>query len=112
MQQPVFVQQSGTDDPARNYAAVSAQRNRWSVLFLCCAAFLHLRNEIRTFSLSRISQAWETGEPFQVPDDFDFHRLAGSHFGVHWGKGETMVRVRSLSSVADYIRERRWPARR
>ena len=46
-------------------------------------AYCHMRNEIRTFSLSRIRQARETGETFQVPDDFDFHRLAGSHFGVH-----------------------------
>jgi len=68
----------------------------------------HLRNEIRTFSLSRIQQAELLHESFEIPPDFDFRQFTGSRFGVHWGKGEYRVKVLFLSSVADYIRERQW----
>ena len=68
----------------------------------------HLRGEIRTFSISRMLEARQTGRGFTIPEDFDFRRLAGSHFGLHWGPGEVRVRIRFDASVADYIQERRW----
>jgi len=70
--------------------------------------FCYLRNEIRTFSLSRILTAEKTGEHFQVPADFNFQKLSGSHFGVYWGDGDFKIRVHFVRLVADYVRERTW----
>jgi len=75
----------------------------WYVVGQC-----YLRNEIRTFSLSRISAAKKTGSVFQIPNDFDFKKLSGSHFGVHWSNNEIKVRIRFNKGAADYIRERTW----
>lgn len=68
----------------------------------------HLRDEIRTFSLSRIATAKATGESFVIPSGFSFKKLSGSHFGVHWTDGEIQVKVLFSSSVADYVKERKW----
>ncbi len=75
----------------------------WYVVGLC-----HLRYEIRTFSMSRILTARKTGEVFQIPVDFNFKKLSGSHFGVHWSDDEVLVKIRFSKHVADYIRERTW----
>jgi len=68
----------------------------------------HLRDEIRTFSLSRIVGAKKTDKLFQIPRDFDFQKLSGSHFGVHWSDGETEVKIRFNKKVVDYVKERIW----
>ncbi len=68
----------------------------------------HLRDEIRTFSLSRMIMAEDLGAAFKVPTDFDFGKLSGSHFGVHWDDGEICVKLRFLKKVADYVTERSW----
>ncbi len=70
--------------------------------------YCHLRDAIRTFSLSRIITAKKTGNSFQVPEGFDFQKLTGSHFGIHWGDGEVEVTIRFNMRVADYVRERVW----
>lgn len=75
----------------------------WYVVGLC-----YLRNEIRTFSMSRILTAKKTGEVFQIPTDFNFKKLSGSHFGVHWSEKEINVKIRFNKRVADYVRERTW----
>ncbi|BHH83799.1 helix-turn-helix transcriptional regulator [Desulforhopalus sp. 52FAK] len=75
----------------------------WYIIGYC-----HLRNEIRTFSLSRIVSAGKTGNTFQIPDDFDFKKLSGSHFGVHWSNEEIKVKIRFSNRVADYVQERTW----
>ena len=75
----------------------------WYVVGYC-----HFRGEIRTFSLSRIIMAEENGALFEIPADFDFGKLSGSHFGVHWGDGEIYVKLRFLKKVADYVMERIW----
>jgi len=75
----------------------------WYIVGYC-----HLRDDVRTFSLSRILEAKTTGEMFAIPDDFDFKQLSGSHFGVHWGDGENNVRLRFSKRVADYVTERTW----
>lgn len=75
----------------------------WYIVGQC-----HLRDEIRTFSLSRILTAKKTGENFQIPMDFDFKKLSGSHFGVHWSNDETKAKIRFSKRVADYVRERKW----
>ncbi len=75
----------------------------WYIVGYC-----HLRQEVRTFSLSRIQAAEKTGKSFAIPEDFDFEKLSGSRFGVHWGKDEIRVVILFTSRVADYIRERTW----
>jgi len=75
----------------------------WYVVGHC-----HLRNEIRTFSLARMENVALLKESFRIPDDFDFTRLSGSHFGVHWSDNEYQVKIRFDQGVAGYIRERRW----
>jgi proteasome accessory factor B len=75
----------------------------WYIVGKC-----HLRDEIRTFSLARILTAKKTGENFRIPTDFDFKKLSGSHFGVHWSDSEIEVKIRFDKRVADYISERKW----
>jgi proteasome accessory factor B len=68
----------------------------------------YLRNDIRTFSMSRIVAAKKTGNSFTIPEDFDFKKLSGSHFGVHWSNEEFQVKIRFSKRVADYVEERIW----
>jgi proteasome accessory factor B len=75
----------------------------WYVLAYC-----HLRQAIRTFSLARILSAQATTIDFTRPEHFDFQALFASHFGIHWGRGATVVRVHFSPSAAAFIRERQW----
>lgn len=75
----------------------------WYVIGHC-----HLRDTIRTFSLSRINQAALLEEVFVIPETFDFHQITRSRFGVHWGKAEEQVKIRFSAKVAPYILERTW----
>jgi predicted DNA-binding transcriptional regulator YafY len=70
--------------------------------------FCHLREAVRTFSLARMTAVRKMEEGFKTPTDFDFGKLSGSHFGVHWGEEEVAVRILFDRRVADYIRERCW----
>jgi len=75
----------------------------WYVVGHC-----HLRQAIRTFSLARMVAARRTREQFIRPASFDFHKLFGSHFGIHWGTDEVEVRIHFAPKAAVYIRERQW----
>ncbi len=75
----------------------------WYVVGYC-----HLRKAIRTFSLARILSVKMLQDTFKIPSDFDFHRLVGSHFGVHWSNREFDVKIRFDRSVAGFIKERKW----
>ncbi len=90
---------SRTMDP---YHAVRFEGD-WYIVGYC-----HLRQAIRTFSMSRMVRAAQSGEIFAVPDDFDFQKLSGSRFGVHWGVDDTRVEILFSKAVADYVRERNW----
>ncbi len=90
---------SRTIDP---YHAVRFEGD-WYVVGYC-----HLRKEVRTFSLSRMLTAKQTGEVFRIPADFDFQKLSGSRFGVHWGKEDICVEILFSNRVADYVKERIW----
>jgi predicted DNA-binding transcriptional regulator YafY len=70
--------------------------------------FCHLRREILTFSLGRIIDAKMLSDSFEIPADFDFHKLTGSHFGIHWSNNEIDVKIHFNRSVAGYIKERKW----
>jgi predicted DNA-binding transcriptional regulator YafY len=90
---------SRTLDP---YHAVRFEGD-WYVVGYC-----HLREEVRTFSLSRMLTVKQTGDVFRIPADFDFQKLSGSRFGVHWGAEEIQVEILFSKHVADYVTERIW----
>ncbi len=71
-------------------------------------AYCHLRQAIRTFSLARMVKVKKEQQQFTRPADFDFGRLSGSHFGVHWGTDEVRVRILFTTEAAAYVRERQW----
>jgi predicted DNA-binding transcriptional regulator YafY len=71
-------------------------------------AYCHLRKAIRTFSLARIASVKMTSGTFTIPSDFNFHKLVGSHFGVHWSNQEFDVKIHFAKSVTGYIKERKW----
>jgi proteasome accessory factor B len=75
----------------------------WYVVGHC-----HLRHAIRTFSLARMAEAEILAEHFLIPDSFDFTRLIGSHFGVHWSTNEYRVKIHFQRQAAGFIRERSW----
>ncbi len=70
--------------------------------------FCHLRQGIRTFSLARITTAEEKDSSFTIPEDFNFHGVSKSRFGLHWGQEEIKVVIIFQPSVAPYIKERLW----
>jgi len=70
--------------------------------------FCHLRKDILTFSLARIINAKMLPDVFEISADFDFHKLTGSHFGIHWSNKEIEVKILFDKSVAGYINERKW----
>lgn len=75
----------------------------WYVTGLC-----HERLKIRTFSLSRIRQATPQKTTFTIPKSFDFKKITGSRFGIHWGEDEQQVDIKFSSKTAPYIVERNW----
>ena len=76
----------------------------WYIIGHC-----HLRNDIRTFSISRIRSANILEKSFHLPPNFDFNDLVGSHFGIYWSKSEEyQVRILFDKSISDYILEREW----
>lgn len=75
----------------------------WYVVGHC-----HLRGAIRTFSLARMVTARKGKERFVLPNHFDFRKLFGSRFGIHWGDGEVEVRIQFAGRAAAYVRERQW----
>ncbi len=72
------------------------------------AGFCHSRNEVRIFHVSRMLDIRKTGEKFSIPEEFDFSKFSGSHFGIHLGRGDIDVKIRFDASVADYVTERKW----
>lgn len=75
----------------------------WYVTGLC-----HERTQIRTFSLSRIRKVTPQKEHFTIPTSFDFKKITGSRFGIHWGGDEQQVEIMFSSKTAPYIIERNW----
>ncbi len=71
-------------------------------------AFCHLRQEIRTFSLARMISVKMLPDTFEIPTSFDFYKLTGSHFGVHWSDDEFEVKIKFNKAVAGYLKERKW----
>ena len=86
----------------RPYHAISFKAE-WYLLGHC-----EYMKSLRIFAMSRISKVKVTDDYFFIPDDFDFKTLAGSHFGIMFGKEEYRVRILFNRSAAPYARERQW----
>ena len=71
-------------------------------------AFCHHRKGIRTFSFARMLNAKLLPDTFEIPASFDFHKLSGSHFGIHWSDDEVDVKIHFKKEVAGYLKERKW----
>ena len=69
--------------------------------------YCHLRREVRIFALDRIKMLHQTGESFDVPDDFDLEDFMGQSFGVYRGETEK-VKIRFSADIAGYIKEKIW----
>ena len=67
----------------------------------------HLRNEIRTFVLDRISMLRVTGKGFTLPDDFVFEEYVRHSFKVMRDEMYT-VRIRISPAWTRYVCERIW----
>ncbi len=78
-------------------------RNEWYLSSHCC-----MRNDIRTFAVSRIRSATLLPETFEWPDDMDDAALFGDHFGIRWNADWHEVRIHFSRQVAPYIQERSW----
>ena len=84
------------------YHLVSYQ-GEWYVIGFC-----HARKDLRTFALSRIREAEETGKFFSIPADFNFKTTCRTRFGVQWSDRKYEVKIRFSARAAPYIRERQW----
>jgi len=84
------------------YHAVRFEEN-WYVIGYC-----HLREQIRTFHLSRMVKTERIDVSYEIPKDFNFLKLTGSHFGLYWTGKEVTVKIKFSKLVAPYILERIW----
>jgi predicted DNA-binding transcriptional regulator YafY len=69
--------------------------------------FCHLRQDIRTFALDRISNLEITDQRFTVPGDFTMEDFLKSSFGIQRGEPQR-IRIRFDADTAGYIREKTW----
>jgi predicted DNA-binding transcriptional regulator YafY len=69
--------------------------------------FCHLRNEVRIFSVDRITKPVLTDKRFTMREGFNFDEFMQSGFGVAGGVPE-IVRVEFDRSVARYIQDKVW----
>ena len=84
------------------YHAVSFQ-GEW---YLIC--FCQLRQDIRTFAVSRIMKAKKLKEVFTIPDDFNYENYTDAHFGIFRSDNQDEVVIRFSEKHAPYIMERKW----
>ncbi len=88
--------------PVDPYYLVS-YKGEW---YLSC--YCHYRKAIRTFAVSRISQAVILDESFKMPARMTRQHMFGDQFGIIWKDKFHKVRIRFAPEVAPYIRERQW----
>jgi proteasome accessory factor B len=70
--------------------------------------FCHLNNEIRTFLVDRIQQAYATKKPFVMNSGFDFRKYTSESFRVMRGGQEEEFELKFAQSVSHLIKERIW----
>jgi predicted DNA-binding transcriptional regulator YafY len=68
----------------------------------------HLRDEIRDFALSRISETKVLSKSFKTPADFDFKKYFLSTFGLYKGKSTKEVTLRFTPEKSKWIKDQIW----
>lgn len=86
------------------YHVVSFQ-GEWYLIGFC-----HLRQEIRTFALSRIKRAEAQENTYSIPHDFSFEQFSGRQFGIFRSDRLYEVSVHFSAGNAPYVQEREWHA--
>jgi proteasome accessory factor B len=101
----------------RNFGAARPRRRRVYPYHLACInntwylfAFDVHRQDMRTFSLTRLRRPEMTGERFVKPRDFDLENYLRGSFNVYAGRGDYDVVLDFDAWAADSIRGRRWHA--
>ncbi|SDQ92517.1 helix-turn-helix transcriptional regulator [Virgibacillus salinus] len=76
------------------------RQNYWYVV-----AFCHLRQELRTFRIDRISYLSYSGLFFERPSDFSASKYLQNQWSFEWEAKEpaTMIHVRGIPEVMDYL---------
>jgi len=72
------------------------------------SSYCHVRQSIRTFAVSRITQAAILDESFSMPSGMTRQKMFGDQFGIIWKDKFHKVRIRFTPEIAPYIRERQW----
>ena len=72
------------------------------------SSYCHYRKSIRTFAVSRITQAAILDESFSIPASMTRQKMFGDQFGIIWKDKFHKVRISFSPEVAPYIRERQW----
>ena len=75
----------------------------WHLIGYCL-----LRNEIRDFALSRISEVKVLTESFKLSTDFDFKKYFLSTFGLYKGKSTKEVTLRFSPEKSKWIKDQIW----
>jgi predicted DNA-binding transcriptional regulator YafY len=75
----------------------------WHLIGYC-----RLREEIRDFALSRISEAKVLTESFKIPAEFDFKKYFLSTFGLYKGKSTKEVTLRFKPEKSKWIEGQIW----
>jgi predicted DNA-binding transcriptional regulator YafY len=70
--------------------------------------YCHLRNDVRDFALSRISDAKVLTKSFKTPADFDFKKYFLSTFGLYKGKTTKEVVLRFTPEKSKWIKDQIW----
>ncbi|MDW8344652.1 MAG: WYL domain-containing protein [Verrucomicrobiae bacterium] len=66
------------------------------------------RASVRTFVLSRMRDARDTGKRFSRPTDFSIQKFLARSFGVYEGQQPKQIRLRFDPSAAQLVQERIW----
>ena len=72
-----------------------------------CIGYCHLRGQVRTFALDRMTNLRETGKSFEIPGDFSVEEYLGDSLALERGDPQKVV-IEFDSAETPYIKGRRW----
>lgn len=70
--------------------------------------YCHLRKALRTFSVDRVRNAAETGEPAQTVPDNELDAYFASSYGIFSGKANKTAVLRFSAERARWVADERW----
>jgi len=71
-------------------------------------AYCHVRGEVRTFALSRVSSLRLLRRPFEIRGDFNIENYLSDSFVLERGRDVYNVKIRFSPQIAKLIKERVW----